>query len=138
MSKAKNNSPETDSNKQRIDKWLWAARFYKTRRLAADAVSGGKVHINNNRAKPSKDVHIGDELSINKNSYEWKIIVLGINSQRRPAKEAILLYQEDTASIQRRTELAALFKTQNLNTPNPVRPNKKQRRQIHQFKYSGE
>lgn len=135
-SKKKNDNHTVE--KQRLDKWLWAARFFKTRRLAAEAISGGKVHVNNNRAKPSKEVHIGDQLTIHKNTYEWQICILGINQQRRPAKEAVLLYQEDDASVQRRTEQAALFKAHNLNSPNPARPNKKQRRQIHQFKYSGD
>ena len=132
---------DSSSNKapleaQRLDKWLWASRFYKTRRLAADAVSGGKVHINGNRAKPSKEIKIADTLTINKNNYSWQVCILAINAQRRPAKEAVLLYQEDEASRQRRLQQIALKKASEISHPKAERPNKKQRRQIHRFKYS--
>jgi len=118
----------------RIDKWLWAARFFKTRRLASDAISGGKVHINGQRTKPSKDIKINDQLQINKNGYQWDIVVEGLNAQRRPASEATLLFKESEESIRRRQALLALNKDTYASTPRAERPNKKQRRQIHRFK----
>ena len=121
----------------RIDKWLWTARFFKTRKMASDAVSGGKVHLNGQRCKPSKDVKISTELSITKGSLHWEIVIAGINSHRRPAKEAVLLYEEEQASIDKRLEQIALEKQQRASMPISDldrRPNKKQRRQIHRFK----
>ena len=125
---------ETDD--LRIDKWLWAARFFKTRQLASDAVSGGKVHINGQRCKPSKDVKIGDTITISKDQYTWQIQVTSLNKQRRPAKEAVLLYEEDAASVNKRQKQIELNKLQAILSPNinEGRPNKKQRRQIHRFK----
>ncbi len=121
----------------RIDKWLWTARFFKTRRLASDAVSGGKVHINGQRCKPSKEVKQGTLISITKEPYHWKLIVLAINSHRRPAKEANLLYQEDAESINKRQEQIILEKEKRKlinHSEREIKPNKKQRRQIHRFK----
>ena len=92
----------TETGDVRIDKWLWAARFYKTRQLAAEAVSGGKVHVNGQRCKPGRDVKIGDVLTVSKDQYTWEIRVTDLNKQRRPAKEAALLYSEDDASIAKR------------------------------------
>lgn len=122
--------------KQRLDTWLWAARFFKTRRLATEAISGGKVHLNGQRTKPSKDVRIGDELQISKMGYCWEINILGLNAKRRPAKEATLLYNEKEESFNRRQALIALNKDMNASAPQSERPNKKQRRQIHRFKQS--
>jgi ribosome-associated heat shock protein Hsp15 len=120
----------------RIDKWLWAARFFKTRQLAAEAVSGGKVHINGQRCKPSREVKIGDLININKDQCAWEIRVTELNKQRRPAKEAVLLYNEDAASINKRLQMIELHKQQTLLHPydRVAKPNKKQRRQIHRFK----
>jgi len=127
--------PELDSI--RIDKWLWTARFFKTRKLASEAVSGGKVHINGQRCKPSKEVKIGIELSITKEPYHWHLTVTGINSHRRPAKEAVLLYSEHPESLEKRQTQITLEREQRALTPHSEReykPNKKQRRQIHRFK----
>lgn len=123
-------------SKLRLDKWLWAARFFKTRRLASDAISGGKVHLNGQRAKPSKEVQINDALQIGKNGYIWEVIILNLNAQRRPAKEASQLYAEQEDSLKRRQALEAINKDMYASTPRSERPNKKQRRQIHQFKQS--
>ncbi|RLA20025.1 MAG: RNA-binding protein [Gammaproteobacteria bacterium] len=122
----------------RLDKWLWAARFFKTRKLASDAVSGGKVHLNGQRTKPSKDVKINDLLVIHKDQYSWSITVLGINAQRRPAVEAVLLYSESGASSLKRAQDVAQRRAERLLMPDDLaqRPNKKQRRQIHRFKQS--
>ncbi|MGY6276845.1 RNA-binding S4 domain-containing protein [Methylomonas sp. MgM2] len=122
----------------RIDKWLWAARFFKTRSLAADAVSGGKVHVNGNRCKPGKEIKVGDWVTISKDRHSWNIQVTDLNKQRRPAKEAVLLYEEDEESATRRHEQIELQKRQNALLPAAERehkPNKKQRRQIHRFKH---
>ncbi|MBL4743116.1 MAG: RNA-binding protein [Cycloclasticus sp.] len=121
-------------DKQRLDTWLWAARFFKTRRLSTEAISGGKVHVNGQRAKPSKEVRPDDELQINKAGYSWDITILGLNAQRRPASEASLLYIEGEKSQQRRQDLADLNRDINASAPQSERPNKKQRRQIHRFK----
>ena len=121
----------------RIDKWLWAARFFKTRKLAADAVAGGKVHFNGQRCKPSKEVIPGSRLIITKDRYSWDVTVTAINRQRRPATEARLLYQESEDSLAQRRELIVLQKQQKAlmdHTTRERKPNKKQRRQIHRFK----
>ena len=129
----------TDTEDLRIDKWLWAARFFKTRSLAAEAVSGGKVHINGQRCKPSRDVRLGDVITISKDQNLWEIRVTDLNKQRRPAKEAVQLYSEDESSINKRLAQIELRKQQQALLPASVRerkPNKKQRRQIHRFKDS--
>ncbi len=121
----------------RLDKWLWAARFFKTRQLAAEAISGGKVHINGQRCKPAKEVRIGSEITITKDQYHWHITVIALNAQRRPAQEARLLYEEDPASHQQRQQQIMDDKAQRALLPHSERerrPNKKQRRQIHRFK----
>ena len=82
----------------RIDKWLWAARFFKTRSLATDAVEGGKVQVNGQRVKPARDVKVGDELEIVAGEIRWKVIVRLISDQRRPAPEARLLFEETPES----------------------------------------
>lgn len=120
----------------RLDKWLWTARFFKTRKLAAEAVSGGKVHLNGQRTKPSKEVKINSQLIIHKDQFSWDIMVLGINAQRRPAVEAVLLYSETEASLKKREQDVAQrrIERQFMHTDPAERPNKKQRRQIHRFK----
>ena len=118
----------------RLDKWLWAARFFKTRALATEAVNGGKVHLNDKRVKPGREVKVGDTLSIQRGGYNYEISVLGINKQRRPAKEAQLLYEESESSITAREEQA---ETQRLaatvRTAPDHRPNKRERRHIVRF-----
>lgn len=121
----------------RLDKWLWAARFFKTRQLAADAVTGGKVHLNGNRCKPSKEVKITDQLEISKDGYQWQIAILGLNDQRRPAAEAALLYQESPESIAKREQQRQQQREERIFldfSPAARKPNKKERRLIHRFK----
>ena len=125
----------TSSETQRIDKWLWAARFFKTRALAAEAVSGGKVHLNNDRVKPARTVKVGDQLSITKGQYVYRVEIQLLNQQRRPAKEAQLMYQESEASLQARAEQIAMNKAMNASVSfSDRRPSKKDRRQIVRFK----
>ncbi|MBN2700450.1 MAG: RNA-binding S4 domain-containing protein [Methylohalobius sp. ZOD2] len=121
--------------KMRLDKWLWAARFFKTRSLAAEAVKGGKVHVDGQRVKPSKEIGVGVRLEITKEPYVWAITVAALNTQRRPAKEAVLLYEEDPASHARRQEEVARRRAEKAASGQPLRrPDKRQRRQIHRFK----
>lgn len=123
----------------RLDKWLWAARFYKTRRLATDAISGGKVHVNGQRTKPGREVKAGVEITINKSGYNWDITITAITAQRRSAKEAVLLYLETPEShvrrqlqIQEQRDNKELFNFTGIDH----KPNKKERRLIHRFKQS--
>lgn len=90
----------------RIDRWLWAARFFKTRSAAAEAVSGGKVHLNGQRIKPSRSVRAGDSLEIRRGALQMTVIVRGVLAQRRPAREAQLLYEETDQSRDLRERLA--------------------------------
>ncbi|WP_456418076.1 RNA-binding S4 domain-containing protein [Thiolapillus sp.] len=125
-----------EAEKMRLDKWLWAARFFKTRKLAAEAVSGGKVHLNGQRSKPGKEVHIGSRLLINKNGLEWDIEVLVLPKQRRPASEAMGFYAEPNESRERREKQLALLRAARVSAPihTEGRPSKKDRRLIHRFK----
>lgn len=119
----------------RLDIWLWAARFFKTRPLASEAVNGGKVHLNGFRVKPGRTVHIGDELRILRSGFVYEIEIRAINSKRRPASEAQLLYEENDASRQAREKLAEVQRLVAGSRPDTgSRPNKKQRRHIVRFK----
>jgi ribosome-associated heat shock protein Hsp15 len=121
--------------KMRLDKWLWAARFFKTRQLAAEAVNGGKVHLNGQRCKPGKDVKPGSRLIINKAPYEWDIEVVVLPKQRRPASEAKDFYTETEQSHERRQRLNQQLRAERASAPaNEHRPNKRERRMIHRFK----
>ena len=103
-----------DQEELRLDRWLWAARFFKTRGLAAEAVAGGRVHLNGARTKPAKPVRVGDQLSIQRAELATLVVVRDLAEQRRPAAEAALLYQETPESAlaraahveQRRAEAA--------------------------------
>jgi len=122
----------------RIDKWLWAARFFKTRSLAAEAVSGGKVEVNGARAKPSRNVRSGETLSIRKGPFEWTVVVRGIARHRGPAPEARLLFDETEESVRKRAAAAAQMKFE--RPPEfdfPGRPSKKDRRAIQRFTKRG-
>ena len=114
----------------RIDKWLWAARFFKTRTLAAEAVQGGKVHLNGARIKAARAVCVGDRLRVQKGSYEFIVEVRGLSSRRGPASEAQQLYEEAVASVQARQTLAEQHKLGLAGAPvSGGRPDKKARRQ---------
>lgn len=117
----------------RLDKWLWAARFYKTRSLAKQAIEGGKVQYNGDRCKVSKEVQIGAELSL-RVGFDTKVVtIIALSDQRRGAPEAALLYEETPESIEQRAQQAAERKALGSAFAHPERPNKKQRRQIHRF-----
>lgn len=119
----------------RLDKWLWAARFFKTRQLAAEAISGGKVHLNGQRTKPGKPVTAGSRLTIHKQSLQWDIEVKVIPAQRRPASEAVHFYEEDEASRLRRQQRVEEQRLQRAAAPRPAagKPSKRDRRMIHSF-----
>ncbi|MEP1469848.1 MAG: S4 domain-containing protein [Halieaceae bacterium] len=128
-------SEPAESGKLRLDKWLWAARFFKTRSLAKAAIEGGKVQLEGNRVKVSKEISVGDQLRIRQGWDEKDIEVLALSDQRRGAPEAQSLYQESADSITRREEEAAARKTAGGMIDRPAkRPTKKQRRQIHRFR----
>jgi len=125
---------ETKTSKIRLDKWLWAARFFKTRRLATEAVTKNKVYLNQQRTKPAKEVHIGDELKIRTGYVERTVIVQELSKQRRGATEAALLYKETQESIERREQAADLRRQAAALRPQGAgRPTKKERRLIHSF-----
>ncbi|MCW8943933.1 MAG: S4 domain-containing protein [Sedimenticola sp.] len=119
----------------RLDKWLWAARFFKTRQLAIEAINGGKVHLNGQRTKPGKNIAIGSRLTIRKESLEWEIEVCVIPKQRRPASEAALFYTEDESSRLKREKLREEQRLIRASAPRPApgKPSKKDRRMIHSF-----
>lgn len=122
----------------RLDKWLWAARFFKTRALATTAINGGKVHLNGERVKPARAVSEGDVLTITKGIERFEITVLGLSERRGPAATAQQLYEETAASRARREERALQRKLLRRSAPHPDRrPDKKQRRQIIRFKSEG-
>lgn len=120
----------------RLDKWLWAARFYKTRALAREMIEGGKVHYNGQRTRPSKNVEMDAEIVLRQGNDQRTVIVKGITDQRRPASEAVLLYEETAQSIENREKLALARKMNALTMPHPERrPDKKERRDLMKFKY---
>ncbi len=130
-----NNKLQKSEVKTRLDKWLWAARFYKTRHLAAEAINGGHVHHNGHRVKPSRVLQIADQLSIHKTPFTFDIIVEGLSIRRGPAKEAQLLYTELEESRQKRETLAAQRKLDAAQFPHAERrPDKRDRRRIIRFK----
>jgi ribosome-associated heat shock protein Hsp15 len=118
----------------RIDKWLWAARFFKTRSLASAAVSGGHVHVDGSRVKPSRTVRIGNLLKIRRGNEEYEVEVLALSSRRGPAKEAILLYAETEASKSRREAAREQRKLVGGPMARPDgRPDKRDRKKIRKF-----
>jgi ribosome-associated heat shock protein Hsp15 len=123
------------NNAVRVDKWLWAARFFKTRSMAAKAVKGGKVHVNGHRAKASTGVKVDDRLEVTKGETAFEIDVRGLSEQRGPAAQAVELYAETQASRERREAQAAERRAARMSMPRPsLRPDKKQRRELRRFK----
>lgn len=122
----------------RLDKWLWAARFYKTRAFAREMIDGGKVHYNGQRSKPSKIVELNATLTLRQGNDERTVIVKKITDQRRPASEAVELYEETAESIEKREKMAQARKLNALTMPHPDRrPDKKERRDLMKFKSGG-
>lgn len=121
-------------NKYRLDKWLWAARFFKTRSIASDAVNSGKVHVDSSRAKSAKDVKIGMLIQIKNKDIEIEVEVTGLSSVRRSAPEAALLYEETETSKARR-EVTKVTRVGNhaVREPGAGRPTKRQLREITKF-----
>ena len=136
---AKHSQIEEEKEAVRLDKWLWAARFYKTRTLAKEMIDGGKVHYNGQRSKPNKIVEVGATLKIRQGSDEKEIVVLALSTQRRGAQEAQLLYRETEQSLANREKLAIARKMNALSMPHPDRrPDKKERRDLLKFKHQNQ
>ena len=126
---------QTEDSTPRIDKWLWAARFFKTRALAAQAVTGGKVKVNGERVKPARAVRLDDALNIHIGPYEYLVRVRALSARRGPATQAALLYEESETSKTARQALASRLSAEARSAPPAEgRPSKKERRQVIQFK----
>ncbi len=123
------------SSSVRLDKWLWAARFFKTRSVAREAVSGGKVHLNGNRAKPGRTINIGDELRIQRGEEEFIITIVEPSVRRGPAVVARTLYNESEENRVKREKLAQERKLEHQqHATRERRPDKRQRRRLVRFK----
>jgi ribosome-associated heat shock protein Hsp15 len=132
-----NKDTDESAGKVRIDKWLWAARFFKTRGLAADAIDGGKVRYDGERPKPAKEVRVGAVLRITRPDGEWEVVVRGLSAQRRGAPEAALLYEETEQSRQRREQAALTHEADYAMRDRGMgRPTKRDRRLIKRFNES--
>lgn len=125
---------EKDDGKFRLDKWLWAARFFKTRALAKAAIEGGKVHCRGERCKPGKEARVGEELVIRAGFDERTVVVRALSAVRKGAPEAQLLYEETADSLIRREQAAAQRKAGALGVETDGRPSKKQRRDLQRFR----
>jgi len=124
---------DPDNPGLRLDKWLWAARFFRTRVLATEAVNGGKVHVNGERCKPARRLRPGDKLTVQRGGEVMDVEVLGLREQRRPAVEAQLLYAETSESMARRIAEAERRREQPVDPGVGRRPDKRDRRQIRRF-----
>ncbi|WP_122667034.1 RNA-binding S4 domain-containing protein [Pseudomonas viridiflava] len=123
-----------EDDKVRLDKWLWAARFYKTRALAKTAIESGKVHCRGERCKPGKEPRIGDQFQIRTGFDERTVVVEALSIVRRGAPEAQALYSETPESVTKRENEAAQRKAGNLGVTTDGKPTKKQRRQLFDFR----
>lgn len=128
--KSKPHVDATELQKLRLDKWLWAARFFKTRGLATDEINGGKVHVNGERSKPSRAVKVGDRLKITKGIYSWEVVIEGLNDKRRTASEAQALYSELEESKVARKLLSDERRLHVMAPSPPKRPDKRDRRRL--------
>lgn len=121
----------------RLDKWLWAARFFKTRRLALEAIAAGRVLVAGQRPKPARPVRPGDRIEIRKDGLIWTVDVTGVSEQRGPASVAATLYRETDASVEAREAMKARLRADALAVPKPQqRPDKHDRRELARFKRS--
>ena len=124
-----------DTDRIRLDKWLWAARFFKTRSLAADAIDGGKVQMDGDRVKRAKEVGVGDQVRVRLGPYEHHVVIRGIAARRGPAPEARLLYEETPESVGARAKLREqLSLLPAAFIPASSRPTKKDRRTMNRFR----
>ncbi|MCK3657928.1 heat-shock protein [Pasteurellaceae bacterium Pebbles2] len=134
MAKKTNVKNDENDDDVRLDKWLWAARFYKTRTIAKEMIDGGKVHYNGQRTKPNKSVEVGAKIKLRQGNEEKEVNVIALSAQRRGAPEAQLLYTEtEQSQIQR--EKMALARKMNVMPHPDRRPNKKERRDLLKFKH---
>ncbi|CAO98261.1 ribosome-associated heat shock protein Hsp15 [Erwinia tasmaniensis] len=123
----------------RLDKWLWAARIYKTRAAAREMIEGGKVHYNGQRSKPSKLVEVAASLTLRQGNDERTLVIAAVSDKRGPAPEAQRLYSETAESIEKREKVSLARKMNALSMPHPDRrPDKKERRDLMKFKHSGD
>mgnify|MGYP005988295197 FL=1 len=136
MAKSKPAEKNTDLSRLRLDKWLWAARFYKTRSVAKHAIEGGKVYCEGSRCKPGKEVEIGMEIRLRQGLDERTVIIQALSEQRRGTPEAQLRYAETEESIELREKQALERKAQPRVWQSDGKPNKRDRRLIHRFKQS--
>ncbi|WP_086929603.1 RNA-binding S4 domain-containing protein [Agarilytica rhodophyticola] len=120
--------------KLRIDKWLWAARFFKTRSIAKHAIEGGKVRLDGNRIKSSKEVEVGNVLTIRQGWDEKTVRICGLSEQRKGAPEAQKLYQETQESLEQREKRTEERKAFGATAQTPTKPNTKERRQLQRIK----
>ncbi|TDR82109.1 RNA-binding S4 domain-containing protein [Paludibacterium purpuratum] len=126
---------EDEDGKIRLDKWLWAARFFKTRQLAHEAIELGRVLVGSERVKPSRTVNVGDTLHLRINQLEYHVTVIGLSTQRKSAKDAQSLYSESAESQAAREERAALIRAERASFPHGEgRPTKRARRDMLRFK----
>ena len=123
----------------RLDKWLWAARFYKTRSLARTMIEGGKVHYNGQRSKPSKMVEVGELIKLRQGTDDKEVLVLAVSEHRGKAEQAQTLYEETAVSIKKREQNAEARKLNSQFAPSPERrPDKKERRSLLKIKHGQE
>ncbi|WP_428262687.1 RNA-binding S4 domain-containing protein [Haliangium sp.] len=133
-------APRGGEAQVRVDKWLWAARFFKTRSIAATAIASGKVELNGERPKRAKGVKLGDRLRIRKGLFEHEVVVLKLSERRGPATEAQTMYEETEDSRQQREAVAEHMRLEREAAPPPIprfgkgRPTKRERRQLDRFK----
>ena len=128
-------SPATDAEPMRIDRWLFFVRLFKSRSLASDAVSGGKVHVNAERVKPSRVVRVGDQIAFNRGAVPFDCEVLGLPLRRGPAPQAAACYRESESSVARRTQFAERMRTATAFAPRPdTRPDKHERRELRRIR----
>ena len=126
---------DTDDARVRLDKWLWAARFFKTRALAAEAIGGGKVQVNGARAKRARALDLGDEVRVRLGPYEHIVVVRALSARRGPASAAAELYEELPASRAARERMAEQLKTLHAAfVPEKGRPTKRDRREIERLR----
>ena len=134
MAKSTTHPQDEKDDDVRLDTWLWAARFYKTRTICKEMIDGGKVHYNGQRTKPNKTVEIGAKIKLRQGNEEKEVEVTALSSQRRGAPEAQLLYEETSQSMENREKMALARKMNAMPHPDR-RPNKKERRDLLKFKH---